>query len=392
MSNRSSAIRVMGGLASMVIVIGGLKLAADFIVPIILALFIAIISFPIMRWLRARRVPRFVAVFLTLLANISVLVGFVLIGAGLVSDFQENWSKTYQPALLAMATRGVAFIELSLENMGVQGADQAFSGAFEVDRLLALATDNLGGVIGGIAYVMKLTFLVLILLGFMLAEGRGYGDKLREMSSVKGPDLGRFSRASQDIQKYLGIKFAVSAATGIFAWFLCWAIGLDFPILWGMVAFAFNFIPAIGSIIAAIPPALLAAVQLGIPSAVFVLVGYGVINLIWGNIIEPTLLGRRFGLTSVVVILSVLFWGWILGPVGMFLAVPLTMIVKVMLDTYPDLRWISLLMEKEQRGPSIGEVLISGGTLEEEAEAEGVVKPGAVGVSESSGGDVRGRS
>jgi len=385
MSHRTSAFRVMTGAASIVIVIAGLKLAANFFIPIILALFLAIISFPIMRWLRSHRVPRFIAVFLTLLANISVLIGVVFIGASMVSDFQENWSKTYQPKLRVMATEGVEYLETTLTNMGVQGADQAFTGIFEVDKILALATDNLGGVIGGIAYVIQLTFLVLILLGFMLAEGRGYGDKMREISNSKGPDIARFSRASQDIQKYLGIKFAVSAATGFFAWFLCWAIGLDFPVLWGMVAFAFNFIPAIGSIIAAIPPAMLAAVQLGIWQAVFVLVGYAVINLIWGNIIEPTLLGRRFGLTSVVVILSVLFWGWILGPVGMFLAVPLTMMVKVMLDTYPDLRWVSQLMEKEKRGPSIGEVLVAGGKEGDEEEEEGQVAVAEPGAGEAQG-------
>ena len=153
-----------------------------------------------------------------------------------------------------------------------------------------------------------------------------------------------------EIQKYLGIKTAVSMVTGILAWLVCTIFGVDFPILWGMVAFGFNYIPAIGSLLAAIPPIVLALILHDtIWPAAGVLFGYLAINVTLGNFLEPMVLGNRFGISTVVVILSVLFWGYVWGPVGMFLAVPLTMMVKVMLDNSNDFQWLSVLMGKGPR-------------------------------------------
>ena len=119
--------------------------------------------------------------------------------------------------------------------------------------------------------------------------------------------------------------------------------------LWGMVAFVLNYIPAIGSIIAAIPPVLIALVQVGMGPwhSLGVAIGYLIINVIFGNVIEPMLLGKRFGVSTLVVILSVIFWRWVWGPVGMFLAVPLTMIVMVMLENSKDFRWVAVAMGKK---------------------------------------------
>jgi len=138
----------------------------------------------------------------------------------------------------------------------------------------------------------------------------------------------------------------------IFAGFLCWAAGLDFFVLWGILAFLLNFIPVLGSIIAGVPPVLMAfLLPGGGPSALAVGIGYVSINVFLGNFLEPMLMGRQFGLSTLIVILSVLFWGWIWGPVGMLLAVPLTMIVKVMLDNTEELRWLSVAISKEKRQP-----------------------------------------
>ena len=163
---------------------------------------------------------------------------------------------------------------------------------------------------------------------------------------MRGPDLNRFRSISQDIQKYLGIKTAASAATGILATLTCVLFKIDFPLLWGLVAFLFNYVPAIGSILAGIPPVVLALILHGFWPALGVMACYLIINVSIGNFLEPMLLGERFGISTVIVILSVLFWGFIWGPVGMLLAVPLTMLVKVMLDNSSDLRWISALMGK----------------------------------------------
>jgi AI-2 transport protein TqsA len=122
-------------------------------------------------------------------------------------------------------------------------------------------------------------------------------------------------------------------------------IGVDFAPTWGLLAFLLNFIPNIGSIIAAVPAILLALIQLGLPSALLTLLGYLVVNITIGNFLEPRVMGRSLGLSTLVVFLSLLFWGWVLGPIGMVLSVPLTMIAKIALAANEDTRWLAVLLE-----------------------------------------------
>ena len=151
----------------------------------------------------------------------------------------------------------------------------------------------------------------------------------------------------REVQDYLGIKTVVSLTTGLFIGVLTWLLGLDFPILLGLIGFVMNYIPTVGSIVAAVPALLLSVVQFGsVGNFTLVAVGYGAINTVFGNIIEPNLLGRRLGLSTLVVVLSLLFWAWVWGPVGALLAVPLTMIVKIMLENTEDLRWVAILLDK----------------------------------------------
>ena len=185
---------------------------------------------------------------------------------------------------------------------------------------------------GKVLDVVKMSFIVLILLVFMLSEARVFSRRFEAIIEAKGPNLQRMLSATRDIQKYLGIKTMISIMTGGLAGLLCWAAEIDFPLLWGILAFALNYIPAVGSIIAGVPPVILALLTHDIRHAIAVACGYLVINGFLGNFMEPALLGRRFGLSTVVIVISVLFWGYVWGPVGMLLAVPLTMMVKVGLD------------------------------------------------------------
>jgi predicted PurR-regulated permease PerM len=146
------------------------------------------------------------------------------------------------------------------------------------------------------------------------------------------------------VNHYLFIKTWISLLTGLVAGVLCWAIGVDFPLLWGLLAFLLDYVPNIGSIIAAVPPVLLALVQLGPGQALAVLVGYLIINNVLGNFVEPRFMGEGLGLSSFAVLLSLVFWGWVLGPVGMLLSIPLTMAVKIAMEEQPNMRWISLLL------------------------------------------------
>jgi predicted PurR-regulated permease PerM len=146
----------------------------------------------------------------------------------------------------------------------------------------------------------------------------------------------------------MAIKTLVSLATGVIVAIGLYVIGVDYPLLWGLLAFLLNYIPNIGSIIAAIPPVLLAMIQLGPMQALIVAGGFVVVNIVMGSIVEPRFMGRGLGLSTLVVFLSLLFWGWVLGPVGMLLSVPLTITVKIALDSREESRWLAILL-----GPDI---------------------------------------
>ena len=138
-------------------------------------------------------------------------------------------------------------------------------------------------------------------------------------------------------------RFCVAALV-VLAMLSLMVIGVDYPVMWGMVAFALNFVPNVGSIIAAVPPVLLAVVQLGAASGLAVAACYLAINIVMGNVIEPRYMGKGLGLSTLVVFLSLLFWGWVLGPIGMLLSVVLTMKLKIMLDSNEDTRWLAVLL------------------------------------------------
>ncbi len=136
----------------------------------------------------------------------------------------------------------------------------------------------------------------------------------------------------------------VSVATGLLIGVWVGVLGVDFAIFWGLVAFVLNFIQNLGSVIAAVPTTLLAMVQIGVGRGLLVALGYLVVNMVIGNFIEPHLMGRRVGLSTLVVVLSLVFWGWVWGPIGMLLSVPLTMVLKILLENTEEFRWVAVLL------------------------------------------------
>jgi len=160
-------------------------------------------------------------------------------------------------------------------------------------------------------------------------------------------DRRRVTKIVREVQAYLGIKTVVSLATGLLIGLLAQLLDLEFPVLLGLIGFVMNYVPTVGSAIAAVPALFLSLIKFTTPlNFMLVVIGYGVINMVFGNIIEPTLMGRRLGLSTLVVILSLLFWFFVWGPVGALLAVPLTMVVKIMLENTEDLRWVAILLDK----------------------------------------------
>jgi len=357
-------------LASLVVVIAGLKAAQGFFVPMLLAFFIATVSFPITNWLRNHRVPRAVAVLLTVLVDFAFLTGVVLLAIAVMGDLQEKWHSEYYNLTKMRVEQGAAAISSKLDSWGVEDAgaqlnetvNQNLARLRDVDfmQVWSFGTD----VVGRVVSFLGTSLVVIILTIFMLTEARMFGRRMDAVCEARGPNIQRMVSALKDTQRYLGIKTVISLVTGVLAGTLCWAAGLDFYPLWGIVAFALNYIPVVGSFIAGVAPTVLALLVKTPADAVVVMFGFFLINTFLGNFVEPMLMGRRFGLSTLVVLLSVMFWGWLWGPIGMLLAVPLTMMVKVILDNSDEFRWIAVAIGKESNRPNEEARILTEGAAE----------------------------
>lgn len=347
-SRRHGAGRVLLMIAALVIAVAGLKAAQNFFLPVLLAFFVATVSYPITQGLTKRKVPRLIAVLLTVMVDFAFIAGVIVLGVILLQDLQDKWNHKYAAQLYEQVRVASEILAGKLQSWGVADAKVQIQKAVEnnlanlrqirFEKIWDLGTGVLGQLLGFIGAAL----IFLILTVFMLSEAKTFGQRLEAISQAHGPNISRMLSATKDIQRYLAIKTVVSLFTGFLAGLLCWAAGLDFYILWGIVAFALNYIPVIGSLVAGVPPTILALLVAGLPNAVLVAGGYLLINNFLGNFIEPVLVGRRFGISTLVVVISVMFWGWVWGPLGMLLAVPLTMTLKVVLDGSEEFRWIGV--------------------------------------------------
>lgn len=341
--------RVLFILACLVIVMAGLRAAAPILLPFFVALFMAVLSLPIMFWLRRHRVPAPLAILVAVLVEVGIVVVLLLIAKQSMTELMDRL-----PFYLARLRGLLSDVIVAFEDWGMPQGTVTI-GLLDPDRIL----DTAAAAVGRIASLVTNTFLVLLILVFMMSEATIFPRKFRHIfgsSAVRRG--GRLQKMVTEVQEYLWIKTMVSFATGVLIGFFAWWMGLDSPVLLGLVAFMLNYVPTIGSIIASVPAVILALVLYGPAKAVFVALIYLAVNTLFGNIIEPTLLGRRLGLSPLIVILSLLFWGWTWGPMGALLAVPLTMVLKIMFENTQDLRWVAILMDKgipahESRAPVV---------------------------------------
>ncbi len=342
LAENSKSLRIMLTAGCVVVMIWALKMSQPFLAPVVVAFFLAQLAAPVMKGMRKNRVPLPLAVAFTVMLNILIVVGFVVVSVNLITDFQPQ-VRDYIAALLARGDEYALHLQevRNMEDAVSYWKDFSRPGAEAIVRFVG-GTDIIGRVIA----LFSTAFFILLLMVFMLLEGGKFTGRIAAIRRLHGPNFAHLGTVSKDIQKYLGVKTLVSAATGTLAGGLCALLGVEGALLWGLVAFILNFIPAIGSVVAAVPPVLIRLAE-GEPFlATMVLTGYIIINIIFGNFLEPLLLGRRFGVSTLVILISVLFWGWLWGPLGMFLAVPLTMLVKVVLDNTEDFEWISVAMGK----------------------------------------------
>ncbi|MCH7773644.1 MAG: AI-2E family transporter [Bacteroidetes bacterium] len=322
-------------LAAIVIVIAGIKAAAGIITPLLLALFVTAICYGPFLWLKKKGLPELLALVVVVLATgilLTLFLGFIGTSISAFAEklpfyeekFQQHWSS----------------INMWLVNAGIIDKNFGLDEHITPARIMSLT----GEVFEGFGNLLGDSVLILLVVIFMLIESTLF---IKKMNVIKPQSLLKIDEIINKLNKYTVTKTITSFATGVCITISLSIIGVDFPILWGTLAFLLNFIPNIGSAIAAIPAIMLALVQLGLPSAIITTVVYIAINGLIGNIIEPRLMGRNLGLSPLVVLISLIFWGWALGTVGMLLATPLTILLKITFDNMEETKHFGLMLGNE---------------------------------------------
>lgn len=347
-------LRLLFTLAVMVVLVYGLRLAQPIVMPFAVAAFLAIISLPVVFWLSKRRIPTYLGIPLTVLAVASVFGLVILLASQQLAELQAL-GPAYGRALFSQVENSfLRLIQQWLPGELQPAVDNVRTSVLGVlnDSLLAVA----GGTFTRALSFVTTTFLVFLILAFALGEAAVFPAKLRAVAGDRLASDERLGKIVDEVQGYLVIKTLVSLATGLVLGLWTWAMGLDSPLLLGLIAFVLNYVPTIGSVIASVPALVVALVDFDVAGsaiagfdvqrAVVVGLGYLTVNVVFGNWLEPTLLGRRLGLSTLVVVLSLVFWGWLWGPVGALLSVPLTMIAKIMAENTRDLKWVAVLLDK----------------------------------------------
>jgi predicted PurR-regulated permease PerM len=327
--------RIVLLLASIVVIGAGIKLAAPLLVPVLVASFIAIVTAPLVMWLCDRGVPRLLSALsgLMLAVTAGTVLGFSLAAA--VATFTDR-----VPEYAAMLAGKQQALELWLAGYGIHlEAVYDFSGP---TWMLKFATNMAQSAASFVSQIV----LVLLIVAFMLFEATGLREKLGRIATPGQID--ELSDAAREVNAYLVAKTVMSLLTGVLVFAWCWWCGVDVPVLWGLLAYLLNYIPTVGQIIAAIPAITLALIQVGPGEALIVAAGFGGINLAIGAM-EPRVMGQTLGLSSLVVLVSMVVWGWLLGPVGALVSAPLTMIIKHALAHSDDLRWLADLLGRAPR-------------------------------------------
>lgn len=327
-------------VAAVIVIVYGMQAAKVLLVPFLLAVFLALIAVRPMLWLQQRRVPSVAAALLIVTAMMMLLaVVGVIIGTS-IADFTAALP-SYQARLDSIVQGTIKFVA------GFLGDDRSLTDIGDLidpGWVMGLAAN----ILNALQDVLTNTFLILFTMVFILLEVSSLGVKVQAAFGRSAESFERPQQFLNNLGRYMGIKTIASMATGLSASLLTWWIGLDFPLLWGMLAFLFNYVPTIGSIIAAVPAILMALVQLGIGEAGSTAIGFLAINMLFGTIIEPRLMGYGVGISPLIVFTGLVLWGWIFGPVGMLLSVPLTMTLKMALEADERTRWLAILIGSER--------------------------------------------
>lgn len=338
--------KIMLSLASFIVVIAGVMAAEAIITPILLSLFISIICIQPIIWLNKKGVNHTLAVILVLVGIIAIFIGFGAVVGNSINDFASN------APFYANKLRGLLDgLIMSLNERGIKISAEKWESIIDPGSVMNYTAN----VLSDFGAFMSNALLIFFIVLFILLERASIRLKAEIIAGSYQNDLDVPLTIIESIRSYLGLKTMISMATGFFIWIWLLIFGVDYALLWGLLAFLLNYIPNIGSIIAGIPAVLFALVQIGPAGAGWTMLGYGIVNMIVGNLVEPRVMGKKMQISTLIVFLSLVFWGFVLGTIGMFLAVPLTMMFKIIFDENPRTAWISVLLGSDKHALEVAE-------------------------------------
>jgi predicted PurR-regulated permease PerM len=328
---------VLLGTAGAVITVGGLRATADIIGPVFLALMLTVTVSPLTAWLRRVGAPSWLATLATVTTVYVVL--FALGGALIVSVARLiDLVPTYQSQLVALR----ADVAQGLQSVGID-EQQVQDVVNRADASKIAGT--LQALLGAVTSALSGTIFLLAVLLFMCLDAASFPARLLSTAAQRPQVVGALRSFAQGTRRYLLVSTVFGLIVAVVDTLVLWALGIPLPVLWGLLAFITNYIPNIGFVIGLVPPALLGLLEGGPELAVTVIVLYSVVNFVIQSVIQPKIVGDAVGLSTTVSFLSLVFWAWVLGPLGALLAIPLSLLAKgLLVDIDPTTQWINALV------------------------------------------------
>ncbi|GAA2793066.1 AI-2E family transporter [Saccharopolyspora taberi] len=325
------------GLASVVIVVAGLRSISWLVAPTFLALVIVIATSPVSDWLAGKGCPRWLSTLVLV-----VLVYAVLITFAVVVVLSVGRLATILPQYAHRAEEMVAELSRALAGFGI-GPDQVRAAVGKIDfgRLAGF----MGALLSGVATIgTNLVFLLALLL-FLSVESSGLGTRMAVIIGDHPETARALTGFARGTRSYLVVSTVFGAIVAVLDAVALALLGIPLAVLWGLLAFVTNYIPNVGFFIGLVPPVVLALLQGGWQLALTVVVIYLVLNFLVQSVIQPRFVGDAVGLSTTVTMLSLVFWTWVLGPLGAVLAIPLTLLAKALLvDSDPRARWANAFL------------------------------------------------
>ena len=334
-SSSSGGARLIVIVAAFVIIVWGISQARSVMLVSLVSVFLAIIGTPPVLWLQRKRIPPGIAVLLVVAGMITLLLIIGVVVGTSINSFSDTL-----PSYQARIQEQASALKGMLGSRGIEIPDTVLLKYVNPEAVMSLSV----GMLAGMGSVLSNIVIILLIVSFILLEASSFPVKLRAVLGDTHAAFPEITRLVDDIKRYVVIQTGISLVAGTLIGIWLCILGVDFPVLWGFLAFLLNYVPNLGAVIAAIPAVFVALTKLGMGRATLAAAGYLTVFFILGNVVQPRLMGRRLGLSPLIVLLSLIYWGSLLGLIGMVLSIPITMILKLALESSESTRWVAVLL------------------------------------------------